>query len=83
MILKVLFVVSFVINEEFYQFLFSIGDLYLHHLFIYHFDQYNMSFVNCRELAPGTVSLTGDWVHGDDSKQNLYYTSVIPGLNSV
>ena len=28
----------------------------------------------CRELAPGTVNLTGDWVRGDDSKQNSYYT---------
>ena len=26
-----------------------------------------------RELAPGTVSLTGDRVQGDDSKQNSYY----------
>ena len=32
-----------------------------------------MSFVYCRELAPGTVSLTGDWARGDDSKQNSYY----------
>ena len=31
------------------------------------------SFVYCRELAPGTVSLTGDWVRGDDSKQTSYY----------
>ena len=34
---------------------------------------YDTSFVYCRELAPGTVkhtvSLTGDWVRGDDSKQ--------------
>ena len=29
---------------------------------------YNTSFVYCRELAPGTVGLTGDWVRGDDSK---------------
>ena len=34
---------------------------------------FNTSFVYCCELAPGTVSLTGDWVHGDDSKQTLYY----------
>ena len=33
---------------------------------------YNTSFVYCRKLAPGTVSLTGGWVRGDDSKQNSY-----------
>ena len=33
-----------------------------------------MSFDYCRELAPGTVSLKGDWVRGDNSKQNSYYT---------
>ena len=27
----------------------------------------------CRELAPGTVSLTGDWAQGDDSKHDLHY----------
>ena len=31
---------------------------------------YNTSFVYCHELAPGTVSLTGGWVRGDDGKQN-------------
>ena len=35
--------------------------------------RYNTSFVYCRELAPGTVSLTGDWARDDDSKQNSYY----------
>ena len=35
---------------------------------------YNTSFVYCRELSPGTISLTGGWVRGDDSKQNSYYT---------
>ena len=39
-------------------------------------DYYNTSFVYCRELAPGTVSLTGDWVRGDDSKQCRYYKTV-------
>ena len=33
---------------------------------------YNTSFVYCRELAPGTVSLTGGWARGDDSKQYRY-----------
>ena len=31
------------------------------------------SSVYWRELAPGTVRLTYDWVRGDDSKQNSYY----------
>ena len=34
---------------------------------------YNTRFVYCREFAPGTVSLRGDWARGDDSKQNRYY----------
>ena len=29
--------------------------------------------VYCRELAPGTVSLTGDRAKGDDSKQDSHY----------
>ena len=42
------------------------------------YDYYNTfyhytSFVYCRELAPGTVSLTAGWVRGDDSEQNTYY----------
>ena len=36
--------------------------------------EYNTRFVYCRELTPGTVSLTGDWVRGDDIKLNSYYT---------
>ena len=35
------------------------------------------SFVYCRELAPGTISLTGDWVRGDDSKQTSYYNHTV------
>ena len=31
-------------------------------------DKYNAYNVYCRELAPGTVSLTGDRALGDDSK---------------
>ena len=34
---------------------------------------YNPFLVYCRELAPGTVSLTGDWAQGDDSKHDLHY----------
>ena len=32
-------------------------------------------------MAPGTGSLTGDWVRGDDSKQNSYYTLYDPIWN--
>ena len=39
---------------------------YLHH--------YNPFLVYCRELAPGTVSLTGDRAQGDDSKYDSHYT---------
>ena len=31
-------------------------------------NNYNPFLVYCRELAPGTVSLTGDWAKGDDSQ---------------
>ena len=34
---------------------------------------YNSFLVYCRELAPGTVSLTGDWAQGDDSKHDSHY----------
>ena len=34
---------------------------------------YNPFLVYCRELAPGTVSLTGDRAQGDDSKYDLHY----------
>ena len=33
---------------------------------------YNTCFVYCRELNPGTVSLTSDWVRGDVSKHYRY-----------
>ena len=36
---------------------------------------YNMSFVYSRELASGTVSLTGDWSRGEDSKQYRYFNT--------
>ena len=38
---------------------------------------HNILISDCRELAPGTVSLTDDCVHGDDSKQNAYYKSPV------
>ena len=34
---------------------------------------YNPFLVYCRELAHGTVSLTGDWAQGDDSKYDLHF----------
>ena len=34
---------------------------------------YNPFLVYCRELAPGTVSLTGDRAQGDDSKHDSHY----------
>ena len=33
---------------------------------------YNAFNVYCRELAPGTISLTGDRAQGDDSKHWAY-----------
>ena len=38
---------------------------------------YNRFLVYCRELAPGTVSLTGDWAQGDDSKHDLHYSVLL------
>ena len=35
---------------------------------------YNLFLVYCRELAPGTVSLSGDRAQGDDSKYDSHYT---------
>ena len=42
-------------------------------------ENYNTSSVYCRELAPGTVNLTGDWVRGEDSKQISDYTWMFVG----
>ena len=39
-----------------------------------HRSMYNPFLVYCRELAPGTVSLTGDRAQGDDSKYYSHYT---------
>ena len=39
---------------------------------------YNPFLVYCRELAPGTVSLTGDRAQGDDSKHDSHFNSSIP-----
>ena len=40
--------------------------------------KYNPFLVYCPELAPGTVSLTGDRAQGDDCKHDLHYTSPCP-----
>ena len=40
---------------------------------IYELWCYNPFLIYCRELAPGTVSLTGDWAQGDDSKHDSHY----------
>ena len=37
---------------------------------------YNPFLVYCRELAPSTVSLTGDRAQGDDSKHDSHYKPV-------
>ena len=37
-------------------------------------DGYNLFLVYCRELAPSTVSLTGDRAQGDDSKHDSHYS---------
>ena len=36
--------------------------------------KYNPFIVYCRELAPGSVSLTGDRAQGDDSKYDSHYS---------
>ena len=38
---------------------------------------YNSFLVYCRELVPGTVSLTGDRAQGDDSKHDSHYNAVL------
>ena len=40
------------------------------------FEYYNPFLVYCRELAPGTVSLTGDRAQGDDSKHDSHYSGM-------
>ena len=38
--------------------------------------RYNAFNVYCRELAPGTVSLTGDRAQGDDNKHTAYSSKI-------
>ena len=40
--------------------------------------RYNPFRVYCRELALGTVSLTGDRAQGDDSKHESHYNDQLP-----
>ena len=42
-------------------------------LFLFSIHMYNPFLVYCRELAPGTVSITGDRAQGDDSKHDSHY----------
>ena len=42
-----------------------------------------MSSVYCHELAPGTVTLTGDWVRDDDSKQNSCKDKIVNKQKTV
>ena len=37
-------------------------------------NQYNLFLVYCPELAPGTVSLTGDRAQGNNSEHDSHYT---------
>ena len=41
--------------------------------FVVYIVQYNPFLVYCRELAPGTVSLTGDRAQGDYNKHDSHY----------
>ena len=43
--------------------------------------KYNPFLVYCRELALGTVSLTGDRAQGDDSKHDSHYR--VERLNNI
>ena len=47
---------------------------YLHNVCIFLVGRYSAFNVDCRELAPGTISLTGDRAQGDDSKHCAYST---------
>ena len=50
-------------------------------LFLCHkYNCYNPFLVYCRELAPGTVSLTGDQAQGDDSKHDSHFTNELSFL---
>ena len=44
---------------------------------------YNPFLVYCRELAPGTVSLTRGRAQGDDSKHDSHYTVFLKNKNII
>ena len=46
-------------------------------------NMYNPFLVYCRELAPGTVSLTCDRAQGDDSKHDSHYNPFIGGKHEM
>ena len=57
------------------------------YLFIYLFSilplLYNTSMTYCPQLAPSTISLTSDWVLGDDSKQYRCYIGEIVNKQNI
>ena len=42
---------------------------------------YNLFLAYCRQLAPGTISLTGDRAQGDDSKHDSHYSRLFSCLS--
>ena len=44
---------------------------------------YNTSMTYCPQLAPGDISLTSDWVLGDDSKQYRCYIGKIVNKQNI
>ena len=69
-----LFTCNFVVSVwRGFLFLWVLGMGYVNLLWHFLSLPYNY-FVYCRELAFGTISLTGGWVRGDDRKHNFYYT---------
>ena len=57
----------------------SYNDMYTNKTVIQRNKVYKPFIVYCRELAPGTVSLTGDRAQGDDSKHDSHYKVFILG----
>ena len=52
----------------------AVNDVYLYKVPNTNVPGYNPFLVYCRELAPGTISLTGDRAQGDDSKHDSHYS---------
>ena len=53
------------LSSELYKMIFN---SFQNNTWLQNMPAYNAFNVYCRELAPGTVSLTGDRAQGDDSK---------------